>query len=93
MSVRRKGLLDPLVLVRADYRERTRRALETRRARHDMSELARRAARTRIERAHHWTQVLTPEERSERGRKAARTLRERRMMEHATNLASISARS
>jgi hypothetical protein len=30
--------------------------------------MARRAARTRIERGHHWTQVLTPEERSERSR-------------------------
>jgi hypothetical protein len=36
---------------------------------------------------------MTSEERSERSRKAARTLRERRMMEHATNFASISARS
>jgi hypothetical protein len=63
------GLLDPIMLIRADNRERIR----MRRARHDLSELARRSARTRIERGHHWTQVCTAEERSERSRKAART--------------------
>jgi hypothetical protein len=88
-----EGLLDRSVLVRVDMREAARRAWETKRAKYDVSQMMRKAARTRIERGHHWTQVLTSEERSERSRKAARTLRRRRMMEHATNFASISARS
>jgi hypothetical protein len=69
------GILDPLGI---DRRDAARRGWETRRARYDVSELARRSAMTRIART-------TPEQRSESARKGVRNRLERkRMMEHAT---------